>query len=172
MAQWQQQQPSNRRAALGQHDWASAKAEAQFSCDDWFCMIEACFTVYYRRATQLADAMKLCQDDLPAYASAAVLLAVHSAISYSDAVLVGLGNTRPRGENHRAAITALKRTCSGAGIDHQGVTQLQKLLNAKTDISYGEKQVDDERVAALCIAAERFQVWAERILQRREGRLS
>jgi hypothetical protein len=30
--------------------------------------------------------MKLCQDDLSAYASAEALLAVHSAISYSDAV--------------------------------------------------------------------------------------
>lgn len=141
-------------------------------CDDWLCMSEALFTVYYRRAIQLADAMRLCQDDLPAYASAAVLLAVHSAISYSDALLIGLGSKRPRGENHREAVAALKRTCSGAGIDHQGVTQLQKLLGAKTDISYGEMRVDDERVAALCIASERFQVWAERILQRRESRLS
>jgi hypothetical protein len=127
-------------------------------------MIEACFTVYYRRATQLAGAMKLCQDDLPAYASAAVLLAVHSAISYSDALLIGLGNARPRGESHREAVTALKGTCTKAGI--------QRLLSAKTDISYGDKQIEDEKVTALCIAAERFEVWAERILQRREGRLS
>src|ERR1035437_4354506 len=135
-------------------------------------MIEECFTVYYRRATQLAGAMKLCQDDLSAYASAAVLLAVHSAISYSDALLIGLGNARPRGESHREAIAALKRMCSGAGIDHRGITHLQRLLSAKTDISYGEKQIDDEKVTALCIAAERFEAWAERILQRREGRLS
>jgi hypothetical protein len=66
----------------------------------------------------------------------------------------------------------LKRTCTKAGIDHQGITQFQKLLSAKTDISYGDKQVDDEKATALCIAAERFQAWAERILQRREGRLS
>jgi hypothetical protein len=130
------------------------------------------FTVYYRRATQLADAMKLCQDDLSAYASAAALLAVHSAISYSDALLIGLGGAKPRGENHREAIAVLKRTCSGARIDHQGIKHLDRLLSAKTDISYGEKQVDHERIAALCIAAERFQVWAERILQRREGRVS
>ena len=135
-------------------------------------MVEARFTVYYRRATQLADAMKLCQGDLSAYASAAALLAVHSAISYSDAVLIGLSGARPRGENHREAITALKRACSGARIDHRGITHLDRLLGAKTDISYGEEQVDDERITALCIAAERFQVWAERILQRREGRVS
>jgi hypothetical protein len=135
-------------------------------------MVEVRFTVYYRRATQLADAMKLCQVDPSAYASAAALLAVHSAISYSDALLIGLSGARPRGENHREAITALKRACSGAKIDRQGITHLDRLLSAKTDISYGEKQVDNERIAALCITAERFQVWAERILQKREGRSS
>ena len=135
-------------------------------------MIEASFTVYHRRARQLAGAMKLCQDDLAAYASAAALLAVHSAISYNDALLIGLGGARPRGENHREAVPALKRTCTKAGIDHLGIAQYQKLLSAKTGISYGDKQVDDEKVTALCIAAERFQTWAERILQKREGRLS
>jgi hypothetical protein len=133
-------------------------------------MFDARFTIYHRRGAQFASAMKLCQDDLPSYASAAALLAVHSAISYSDALLIGLGNARPRGENHQEAITALKRACTVARIDHQGIAHLQRLLSVKTDISYGEKQADDERITALCIAAERFQVWAERIPQRREGR--
>jgi len=135
-------------------------------------MVEMHFTVYYRRATQLADAMRLCQVDLPSYASAAALLAVHSAISYSDAVLTELCGKRPRGENHQEAVALLKRTCSGAKIDHHGIVHFQRLLGAKTDVSYGEKQVDNERIVALCIAAERFQVWAERILQKREGRSS
>jgi hypothetical protein len=135
-------------------------------------MFDARFSVYYRRAVQLASAMKLCQDDLSAYASAAALLAVHSAISYSDALLIGLGGKPPRGEDHQEAIPALKRTCSGAKVDHQGIAHLQRLLSAKTDISYGERQVDNERIVALCVAAERFQVWVERILQRRGGRTS
>jgi hypothetical protein len=135
-------------------------------------MVEAGFAIYYRRAAQLADAMKLCQDDLASYASAAALLAVHSAISYSDALLTGLASRRPHGENHQEAVTALKRACTRARIDHQGIPHFQVLLSAKTEISYGEKRVDDERVAALCIKAERFRVWAERILQKREGRLS
>jgi hypothetical protein len=134
-------------------------------------MVRASFTVYYRRATQLANAMKLCQDDLPAYASAVALLAVHSAISYNDAILIGLGGARARGEDHRQAVAALKRTCTKAGIDLQGVPHLQRLLGAKTDISYGEKQVDNEKVTALYWAAVRFQTWAERNLPRREGRV-
>ena len=133
-------------------------------------MVGASFTVYYRRATQLADAMKLCRDDLSAYASAAALLAVHSAISYSDALLIGFGGVRPRGENHREAVTALKRACTKARVDQQGIGHFQKLLSVKTDVSYGEKRFDDERVEALCNTADRFRVWAERILQKREGR--
>jgi hypothetical protein len=135
-------------------------------------MVEARFTVYYRRATEMASAMKLCQEDLPAYASAAALLAVHSAISYSDAILMGLGGSRPRGEDHRQAIAALKRACTGAKIDAKGIPHLQKLLGAKTDVSYGEKQVDGERISVLLIAADRFQRWAETVLQGPEGRLS
>jgi hypothetical protein len=135
-------------------------------------MVEASFTVYHRRATQLADAMKLCRDDLSAYASAAALLAVHSAISYSDAVLIGLGGARPRGENHREAVTALKRVCTWAKVDQNGIKHFQSLVGVKTDISYGEKQNDNERVSKLCITADRFRVWAERILQKREGRSS
>jgi hypothetical protein len=149
-------------------------AEALFIVRLWWCMVETRFTVYYRRATQLAGAMKLClcQDDLSAYASAAALLAVHSAISYSDAILIGLGGARPRGNNHQEAVTALKRACSGAKIDHRGITHLQRLVSAKTDISYGEKSVDEERITSLCTSAERFEAGAERILKRREGRLS
>lgn len=113
--------------------------------------------------------MKLCQDDLAAYASAAALLAVHSAISYSDAVLIGLSGARSKSENHLQAVQTLKKACSRARLEQQGVSHLQKLLGAKTDISYGEAQVDAEKAIALCIAAERFQTWAERILQARGG---
>ena len=132
-------------------------------------MVDVSLAVYHERATQLASAMKLCQDDLSAYASAAALLAVHSAIAYSDALLIDLGGRRPRSENHLGAVAALERACSGEKLDRQGITHLQRLLSAKSGISYGEKRVDDERVMALCVAAERFQVWAERILSPRKG---
>jgi hypothetical protein len=131
-------------------------------------MVDARFTVYYRRAEQFADAMKLCQDDLSAYASAAGLLAVHSAIAYSDALLIRLTGTRPHGKNHRDAVPALKRACTGAKIAPDGIKHLEKLLSVKADISYGDKQVDDERGAALCSKAERFQTWAKEILRNRQ----
>lgn len=114
--------------------------------------------------------MKLCQDDLPAYGSAAALLAVHSAISYSDAVLIGLGEPRPRGENHRQAVTALRRACAEAKVNSRGVSHFERLVQAKTAISYGDQAIDHERIRAFCSTAERFQVWAERILRGKGGR--
>jgi hypothetical protein len=90
--------------------------------------------VYYDRAVQLANAMRLCQDDLSAYASAAALLAVHSGISYSDAVLVYLEGKRPRHEDHRQTIRLITKACNKARIDGNGITHLGNLLNAKTDI--------------------------------------
>jgi hypothetical protein len=116
--------------------------------------------------------MKLCQDGLATYASAAALLAVHSAISYSDALLVEMTGTRPRGEDHQEAVAALRRACAKARIEHRGIAHLQKLLGVKTDVSYGDRHVDDSKIEALCITAERFRVWAERILQDRQGRKS
>jgi hypothetical protein len=135
-------------------------------------MLDASFAVYYRRAAQLASAMRLCRDDLSAYGYAAALLAVHSAISYSDAVMIGLIGKRPRGEDHRQAIIALKRACAGAKIDQRGISNLQALLSVKTDISYGDQVIDNVRIEALCDAAERFQTWADRVLAKKEGRLS
>jgi len=62
---------------------------------------------------------------------------------------------------------ALRKACTSAKIDRQGVTHFQRLITAKTDISYGDEQVDDERVKALCITAERFQAWVEKRIEER-----
>jgi hypothetical protein len=61
---------------------------------------------YHERALQLVDAMKLCEDDLSSYAAAVAFLAVHSAISYNDAVLAKLKGRLWKAEDHRQAIAA------------------------------------------------------------------
>jgi hypothetical protein len=122
--------------------------------------------VYHRRALQLMNAMQLCRDDLSSYASAAALLAVHSAISYNDALLLKLKGQRPKSEDHKQAITVIEKACRQARIEARGIKHLNQLLAAKTDVSYGSQIVDDERALALCIMAERFQAWAEPILHK------
>ena len=127
-------------------------------------MDEIRIKVYHGRALQLANAMKLCRDDLPSYAWAAALLAIHSAISYCDAVLFKLSGQRSRSPDHEQAVTVVTMACKKRKIPTDGIKHLDKLVSAKTDISYGDQQVDNQRAEALCSAAERFQTWAERLL--------
>jgi hypothetical protein len=134
-------------------------------------MDEISVVVYHGRALQLADAMKLCHDDMVAYAAAVGLLAVHSAISFSDAVLISLTGKRPHTQDHKQALAAITKACRKANIRTNGVKHLVKLVGAKTDVSYGEKAVDDERIEFLFVSAGRFQAWAERLLKRKRSRL-
>jgi|ERR1019366_2999216 hypothetical protein len=128
-------------------------------------MAEISVGVYRSRALQLAKAMNLCWSDLSSYAAAAALLAVHSAISYNDALLIKLTGRRPRSRDHKQAVKAIIRACEKAEIPRAGIQHLDQLVNAKTEVSYGEKEVDDERVRILCVAAEQFYRWVEPLLK-------
>jgi hypothetical protein len=127
-------------------------------------MNEASLEVYQSRALQLANAMRLCAEDCPSYASAVALLAVHSAISYNDALHIRLTGGRPNSENHKDAFRSTKKACQKAKIDSAGLRHLERLLSIKTDISYGNKAVRVEHAQVLNIEAQRFQAWAERNL--------
>jgi transcriptional regulator NrdR family protein len=108
--------------------------------------------------------MQLCHDGMAAYASAVGLLAVHSAISYNDAVLIKLTGRRSRRQAHEQAVTEVTKACKKAKIQTDGIKHLDRLVHAKTDVSYGDKEVDSQKVEFLYVAAERFQAWAERLL--------
>lgn len=130
-------------------------------------MSQLSLSVYHGRALQLANAMELCHDGMDAYASAVALLAVHSAISFGDAVLISLTGRRAR--VHRQAVTAITAACKKARIQADGIKHLSSLVSAKTDVSYGDKDVDKEKAEILYVAAERFQAWAEQVLGKKVG---
>jgi hypothetical protein len=113
----------------------------------------------------MADAMNLCHDGMENYASAVALLAVHSAISFGDAVLISLTGQRSRSQAHAQAVTAISKACKKANIQTDGIRHLEKLVSAKTGISYGDKEVDERTIQVLYLAAGRFQAWAEHILK-------
>jgi len=125
--------------------------------------------IYHNRALQLANAMQLCHDDIGSYAAAVGLLAIHSAISFGDAVLMKLTGTRSRNRDHRKALDAINAACKKSNIRPDGVKHLDRLVSAKTDVSYGDKEADERTVQVLYIAAGRFQAWAEHVLKD-EGR--
>ena len=124
-------------------------------------MNETTVRVYLDRALQLAKAMRLCRQNNPTYPSAAALLAVHSAIAYNDAVQIKLTGERLKTQDHGQAVAATKRACGRARVEPRGIEHLRKLLSMKTDISYGDQEVTNQLSDALCIAADRFEAWAQ-----------
>jgi hypothetical protein len=126
--------------------------------------MDASVDVYLRRAEQFADAMRLCREDV-AYTAATALLAVHSSISYNDALYLKLAGRRRKSQDHKTAITDTKRVCARRGVAFSGLPHLQKLIGAKTDISYGDKRVESELAKTLCLSAERFEAWAVPIIK-------
>jgi hypothetical protein len=128
-------------------------------------MDEISVRVYHDRALQLANAMELCHDDMTAYCSAVALLAVHSAISYTDAVLIKLTGQRSRSQDHKKAVAAIEKACEKGQIRTDGIKHLDKLVGAKTDVAYGDEEVDHQKIEFLYVAAARFQTWAERLLK-------
>jgi len=124
-------------------------------------MDEASLEVFRSRALQLTNAMRLCSEDCPSYASAVALLAVHSAISYNDALCIRLLGERPKGKDHKDAIPLVTRACKKARIAPDGIKHLERLLSAKTAISYGDRVVNTEHAQKLSTTAERFVKWVE-----------
>lgn len=95
---------------------------------------------YIDRARDFFMAMQLVRDDL-LYANSAALLAVHSAISYSDALRVGLGDGGLQGEDHNSDARSLVRLLhERGGIDESGVKHLKYLVSQKSMIAYSGRE--------------------------------
>jgi hypothetical protein len=98
----------------------------------------------------------------PSYGPAVGLLAVHSSISMTDAVLVEFDQGRSRAEDHNIAVTALEKLCSAKGLDKAGVRCLKDLIGQKTRFSYGDAVVRDEDFKRAKLRMEQFFIWAYR----------
>jgi len=127
-------------------------------------MEDAPLNVYRRRGQQMADAMRLCRED-SAYAAATALLAVHSAIAYNDAVQAKLAGKVTQAKNHKATVAATRKACREARLPDQGLRHLHKLIGFKSDISYGDRNVEAQLSQELSMDAERFESWALRVLK-------
>ncbi|HEY2585607.1 MAG TPA: hypothetical protein VGI81_07580 [Tepidisphaeraceae bacterium] len=114
------------------------------------------------RAESFASGMKFLSDDLDTYAAAVALLAVHGAISLTDAVLIGYSGRRSKEQDHRAASALLEKLCHARRVDGSGLKHLVWLLARKTNFAYGDRRVDRSEVKAAVLMAERFQAWVYR----------
>jgi hypothetical protein len=94
------------------------------------------------------------------YIEALPHLAVHSAISYADAILIGCVGRRGSDGNHKETLTALRKLCDSKRRSVDGLKHLAWLLGNKTELVYGDKNFDMEEAKSAKLHAERFVTWA------------
>jgi hypothetical protein len=111
------------------------------------------------RAEALFRTMRLVAGD-ESYENAIPLLAVHTAISRADAILVVCAGRRGNDANHRESLNELSKMCNQWKRDSTGLKHLGWLLKRKTDFAYGDKNLDiDTDFKAALLHAERFVTW-------------
>ena len=115
---------------------------------------------YVDKADHFFQGMRLLGDDIESYRSGVGLLAIHSAISLSDAITVGLTGKRGRYQDHAQAARELERICSTNKVDRRGLEHFRWLLAKKNAVAYQEVRFDDASVKLAVDKAQRFNAWA------------
>ncbi len=103
------------------------------------------------------------KDELIQFKYSPALLGIHGAISYSDALRIGLGSESLSSDDHRYAAIDLKALLSTRKYpDQQGAEKLKKLLGkTRTKIAYLPEPLDEDYMKQIVQQAERFASWAE-----------
>ncbi len=117
---------------------------------------------YRDRSDACFHAMRLLGEDLPSYADAVALLAIHSAIALADAIHAACSGQRPRDPDHRSAVGELRKLCGKMKRNPHGIDHFAWLIKEKTDFSYGERRLLPKDIKDAMIKVERFHTWAYR----------
>jgi hypothetical protein len=116
---------------------------------------------YIEKADHFLQGMKLLSDGMSYYRSGIGLLAIHSAISLTDAIAVGLTGKRGKYQDHAQAVGELERLCSSNKVsDKKGIYHFKWLLAQKNAVAYQSHRLDDHSVTMAVDRAQRFNVWA------------
>jgi len=116
------------------------------------------------RARDFLDGMKLLSDDLTEYRYSSALLAIHSAISYCDALRSGLGGVKLSLDNHLSAVGELRTLLADRKYDKpQGADRLERLLSKNSKIAYAADEATKNEIDDIVLQAERFALWAEEV---------
>jgi hypothetical protein len=117
---------------------------------------------YLGRARDFFEGMKFLQDDLTEYRYSSALLGIHCALSYGDALRIGMGSSKLPSEDHRNAAKELKFMLVSRNFEKsQGADRLEKLLSKKSRISYAPEATRENEAEDIVKQAHRFAKWAE-----------
>jgi hypothetical protein len=117
---------------------------------------------YLTRARDFLKGMDLLRDDLTEFKSSCALLGVHCAISYSDALRIGMGCVDLTSDDHQTAASDLIARLTSRKFEKiQGAVRLARLLARKNRIAYAAASARENEVEDIVKQAERFAFWAE-----------
>ena len=86
---------------------------------------------YIHRATDFLEGMQLTRTD-ESYWNSSALLAIHSAVSYSDALRLGLGDQKVSADDHQKSADSLQKLLASKHLeDRAGFKHLRFLLSKK-----------------------------------------
>lgn len=88
------------------------------------------------------------------------LLAIHSAVALTDALVIATDGNRPNTENHATAPKQLRAWCDAQKEEPRGLEHLDWLIAKKTPFSYGAKHVKLDELKMAFRKLEQFQEWA------------
>jgi hypothetical protein len=111
----------------------------------------------------LREEMFIVKDDYVQFKYSPALLGIHGAISYCDALRIGLGSDSLSSDDHRIAAKELKTLLSARKCpDQRGTEKLENLLGkTRSKVTYLPEPVDADDVKRIVQQAERFASWAE-----------
>jgi hypothetical protein len=120
---------------------------------------------YIQRATDFLEGMQLTRAD-QSYWNSSALLAIHSAVSFTDALRTGLGD-QELPDDHKKAVVALQRLLPAKRLEDQtGFRHLQYLISKKNLVAYNNQRLERTDYEALFTKAERFAKWANNVGRR------
>jgi hypothetical protein len=91
---------------------------------------------------------------------AALLLAIHAAISATDAVTAALSGLRSADPDHLRAADLLESVARGSEEIHDKANQLRSLLKVKNLVEYEDRRSTAREAEAGVKRADRLAVWA------------
>jgi hypothetical protein len=117
---------------------------------------------YLGRARDFLKGMDLLQSDLAEYRYSSALLGIHGAISYCDALRIGLGSKGLSSDDHQSASRELRSLLASRRFENsQGVGRLEKLLSKKSRIAYVADVAGENEIKQIVVDSKRFEAWAE-----------
>lgn len=120
--------------------------------------------LYLEKARQFAEESRAARER--GFQDAAMLTAIHAAISASDAVTVALAGRRSADPDHQRAADLLEEVASGSEEIRTRVRQIRALLAKKNVVEYESRRATSSEAGESVRRAERIVAWAGELIDR------